>query len=105
MSLPAEPQTKVVLSGEISSDAPIGQIPVKPLANVQATIAYALLWIFALTILASIVLVGADIISAADAKDFVTPFITAEVGLLGAVTGFYFATREQRQGDHASNGS
>jgi hypothetical protein len=93
MTLPPNPQNKVVLEGELPK-RPYKEIPVKPLANVQANIAYALLWIFALTLAAAFVSVDTGWVKITSVPDFVTPFITAQVGLLGAVMGFYFATHE-----------
>lgn len=44
------------------------------------------------------VALGAKWGTAGTIRDFVTPMITAEIGLLGAVTGFYFATHEHGEG-------
>lgn len=68
--------------------------PVVDAANVRATIAYALLGIFAGTIAMAFVSFATGWAKISDIRDFVTPFITAEVGLLGAVMGFYYATHD-----------
>jgi uncharacterized membrane protein YGL010W len=64
------------------------------MASVRAKIAYVLLVIFGATVAGSFLALGADWATAGAIKDFVEPVLTAEVGLLGAVMGFYFATHE-----------
>jgi len=84
----------------LSGPTPIARYPVKsakkapPIGSVRAKIAYLLILIFAGTIAASFIGLALHWANVADLRDFVTPFITAEVGVLGAVTGFYFATHE-----------
>lgn len=68
---------------------------VVPVANVRARIAYILLAVFTSTVGMGFAAVAAGWGTWTDLKDFITPLITAEVGLLGAVMGFYYATHEQ----------
>ncbi|HVX19969.1 MAG TPA: hypothetical protein VHB02_01335 [Acidimicrobiales bacterium] len=58
----------------------------------RARIAYSLLAIFAATVAMIFVAVAARWITIQALKDLVAPLVTAEVSLLGAVTGFYYGT-------------
>ena len=69
-------------------------IRVVPVANVRARIAYVLLSIFAGTILAGFITVDAHWGTFSDVRNFIEPLVTAEVSLLGAVMGFYYATHQ-----------
>jgi hypothetical protein len=64
-----------------------------PLQRTQARIAYALLAIFAATVGMGFAGLASHWANAKTMKDFLTLFIPSEVGLLGAVTGFYFASK------------
>lgn len=88
---------KIVLSGPVPTESrPVRSAKkAPPIGSVRAKIAYLLIFIFAGTIGASFAGLALHWASSArELGDFVTPFITAEVGVLGAVTGFYFATHE-----------
>jgi hypothetical protein len=65
-----------------------------PVGSVRAKIAYMLILIFAGTVLLSFIGLAAHWATAEQLKDFVVPFLSAEIGVIGAVTGFYFATHE-----------
>jgi hypothetical protein len=67
---------------------------VVPVANVRARIAYVLLIIFGATIGMGFASVAAGWGSFDTVRTFITPLITAEVSLLGAVMGFYYATHQ-----------
>jgi hypothetical protein len=56
-------------------------------------IAWSLLAIFAGSILAGFATVWSGIATESAVKDFLTPIITAVVGLLGSVMGFYYGTK------------
>lgn len=64
-----------------------------PVENVRARIAYMLLVIFAGTILLTFVAAALGWASPSDIRQFEAPIVSAEVSLLGAVMGFYYASR------------
>ena len=72
-------------------------LKIVPIENVRARIAYALLWIFGLTVGASFFGILSGWVSSTDLRDFMTPITTAEVGLLGSATGFYFGSTTANQ--------
>jgi len=73
--------------------------PVEPVAQRQEDtrehVAWWLLSIFGGTILLVVGLLGAGRISGSTAKDMLSILVPPEVSLLGAVTGFYYASRQR----------
>lgn len=68
---------------------------------VRASITYTFIGIFALTVIASLIVViwfGKDY---PDMKDLLQPLLPAETGLIGSAVGFYFGseTRRHRERD------
>jgi hypothetical protein len=68
---------------------------VNSMQNVRAKIAFRLIWILAGTIVLGFVSADTHWGGWGVVRTFMTPLITAEVSLLGAATGFYYATHEQ----------
>lgn len=73
--------------------------PIEPIEERQEDtrehIAWWLLAIFAGTIGLVVGLLGAGLITGATAKDMLSILVPPEVSLLGAVTGFYYASRQR----------
>jgi len=63
--------------------------------NVRARIAYVLLAIFAGTIGLTFGAAAGHWAVPSDIRQFEAPIISAEVSLLGAVMGFYYASRKE----------
>src|SRR5579863_8127368 len=66
-----------------------------PVENVRARIAYILLGIFAATIGLTFGAAAGHWAGTNDIRQFEAPIISAEVSLLGAVMGFYYASRKE----------
>ena len=75
------------------------RFPPTPVEKIRARIAYMLLWIFAGTIVLTFVAGASGWASPSDIRQFAAPIISAEIGLLGAVTGFYYASRAKDDDD------
>lgn len=58
-------------------------------------VAWWLLAIFASTVAIVLGLLGASLITGAEAKDMLSILVPPEVSLLGAVTGFYYGSRRR----------
>ena len=67
------------------------------LRRTQARIVYVLLFIFAATIAAGFAGLAIGWASESGMKDFLTLFVPAETALLGAASGFYFASQSSSQ--------
>ena len=67
------------------------------LRRTQARIVYLLLFIFAATIAAGFAGLAIGWASENGMKDFLVMFIPAETALLGAATGFYFASQSSSE--------
>ena len=67
------------------------------LRRTQARIVYLLLFIFAATIAAGFAGLAIGWASESGMKDFLTLFVPAETALLGAASGFYFASQSSSE--------
>lgn len=73
--------------------------PPTSVASVRARIAYLLLSIFAGTIVLTFLAGALGWATPSDIRQFAAPILTAQVSLLGAVMGFYYASRANDDDD------
>jgi TctA family transporter len=95
VSLEGEPE-KLATQGSPTEPEPPPTVTEVVAAKEAATrewIAYSLLAILAGTILGGFVTIWATSASTTDVKDLLVPMVTGLIGLLGAVTGFYYGVR------------